>query len=126
MSDPKDRRAAPRFEIIAQANVVTSDETYLMVVRNVSAGGAFLEGAPGEYPELKPGAKIEVALSGSTPEMSDEEVINIRCTGQVARVETGGAGRPPGFGIILKPTEAGDKDRLAQLLQKLAATQAPL
>lgn len=123
MTDSKERRAAPRFDIYAQASVVTSDETYVMVVRNVSAGGAFLEGTADEYPELKPGAKVDIVLSGSAPEMTDEDVANIRCTGQVARFDAGGGGRPAGFGIVLKPVEQGDRDRLNQLLAALSAQQ---
>lgn len=120
MSNASDRRAAPRFEIFAQASVLSGKDNYLMAVRNVSASGAFLEGRSKEHPELKPGAEVEVTLSAASPGMGDDEIVNIRCRGKVARVELGTPARPGGFGVTLEPMEVDDLERLQDLLGRLA------
>jgi len=120
MNDASERRAAPRFEIFAQASVVYGDEVHLLSVRNISAAGAFLEGRPEEHADLAPGGEIEVALSATAPGMGDEEVINIDCLGRVARVELLTAVSPGGFAISLEPKTAQDRERLEELLSRLS------
>jgi PilZ domain-containing protein len=120
-NDSADRRAAPRFEIIAQANVVSGDDIYLLAVRNISAAGAFLEGRPRDHAELVPGAEIEVTISVGTPEMGDDEVSNIECRGRVARIELRTATSPGGFGVTLEPKTDADQERLEDLLGRLIA-----
>ena len=104
MSQGSERRAAQRFEIFAQASVLSGEDMYLMSVRNISADGAFLEGRAKEHPELKPGVTLEIVVSAAKPGMDDDDVINISCTGQVVRVELGTAAHPGGFGITLEPS----------------------
>jgi hypothetical protein len=101
MTTSPDRRFAPRYDLIAQANVASGDEAFLMPVRNISTTGAFLEGNPAEHPDLKVGVDLEVVLSASTPGMGDDEVLNITCKGRIVRVEPAKASRPGGFGIKL-------------------------
>jgi hypothetical protein len=120
MNDGSERRATPRFEIFAQASVVSGEDSYLMSVRNISADGAFLEGRAKEHPDLKPGVAIEIVVSAAKPGMGDEEVINISCRGQVVRTELGTAAHPGGFGITLEPIADEDVEQLAQLLRQLA------
>ena len=120
MSDASDRRAAPRFEIFAQASVASRSEVYLMSVRNISASGAFLEGRPKEHPELSPGVEVEVTLSAAAPAMADEEVINIVCRGKIARVELGTPSRSGGFGVTLEPMSSEEREHLEDLLGRVA------
>ena len=120
MSDTPERRTAQRFEIFAQASVVSGEDVYLMAVRNISASGAFLEGRPKEHPELKTGAEVEVTLSAAAPGMGDDEVLNVRCRGKVARVELGTPSRSGGFGVTLDPMSDEERDHLEDLLGRLA------
>ena len=119
MNDPAERRAAPRFEIIAQASVVSGGDVYLLTVRNISGAGAFLEGRPRDHADLTPGVEIEIAISATAPGMGDDEVINIECMGKVARVELRTAAGPGGFGITMEPKTAADRERLEDLLARL-------
>lgn len=119
MNDPADRRAAPRFEIFAQANVVSGGEVYLLTVRNISGAGAFLEGRPKEHPDLTPGVEVEVSISATAPGMGDDDVINIDCRGRVARIELRTPASPGGFGITLEPKTTEDQERLEDLLGRL-------
>jgi hypothetical protein len=123
-NDSSDRRAAPRFELLAQANVISGGDVHLMSVRNISAAGAFLEGRPREHADLVPGVEIEVSLSATAPGMSDDEVINIDCVGRVERVELRTATSPGGFGITFEPRTAEDRERFEDLLGRLIATPA--
>ena len=117
--DLADRRAAPRFSLIAQANVVSGGEVYLLTVRNISAAGAFLEGRPRDHADLVPGAEIEVVISAEAPGMGDDDVINIDCRGHVARIELKTASSPGGFGVSLEPKTNEDQERLEDLLSRL-------
>ncbi|HVX97951.1 MAG TPA: PilZ domain-containing protein [Polyangia bacterium] len=121
----EDRRHAPRYEVIAQANVGSGDEAYLMPVRNLSASGVFLEGSVTEYPELKLGSQVELVLSASSPGSADDEVESIRCSGRVVRIEPG---RPPhagGFGVTMTPATADDAARMQSFLGRLAHVPPP-
>ena len=89
MQNGSERRGGPRFEVFAQASIISGGDSYLMSVRNVSAGGAFLEGSTREHPNLAPGVAIEIVLSPAAAELGDEELVNIRCRGLVSRVEMG-------------------------------------
>ena len=119
MSETAERRAQQRFEIIAQANVVSGGDTYLLTVRNISAAGAFLEGRPRDHADLVPGVEIEVAISATAPGMGDDEVLNIDCRGRVARIELKTAAGPGGFGVTLEPKTAQDRERMEDLLARL-------
>jgi hypothetical protein len=120
MTNTPERRAAQRFEILAQASVVSGDDVYLMSVRNVSLSGAFLEGRPKEHPDMKPGVEVEVTLSAASPGMGDDEVVNVRCRGKIARIEIGTPSRSGGFGVTLEPMSAEEREHLEDLLSKLA------
>jgi hypothetical protein len=119
MTETAERRAQQRFEIIAQANVVSGGDTYLLTVRNISAAGAFLEGRPRDHADLVPGVEIEVAISAAAPGMGDDEVLNIDCRGRVARIELKTSAGPGGFGVTLEPKTAQDRERMEDLLARL-------
>jgi hypothetical protein len=120
MSNAPERRAAPRFEILAQASVVSGADVYLMPVRNISASGVFLEGKPKEHPDMSPGVEIEVTLSAASPDMGDDEVVNVRCRGKIARVEIGTPARPGGFGVTLAAMSPEEQEHLEDLISRLA------
>jgi hypothetical protein len=119
-----ERRAAPRFDIIAQASVVCAGKTHLLSIRNISASGVFLIGRPREHADLVPGAQIEVTISTTVPgaggDLIDiDEVINIECRGRVARTELRTPSSPGGFGIALEPKTTADREQLEDLLGRL-------
>lgn len=125
MKDSPERRHAPRFELIAQANIASGDEAYLMPVRNISMTGAFLEGSASDHPELKVGVEVEITLSASDPSAGDEDVINVQCKGRVARIETAKLPRTGGFGLTLEPATKDDEARLRTLVGRLAHLPPP-
>jgi hypothetical protein len=112
---PSNRRS-PRIEVYAQAQVRGSD-VYIIAVRNVSAGGVYLEGTPQEYPDLKPGTEFNLVIFGLEEGMGDDPDFNINCRGRVIRIDQGYADkRPPGFGCTIDPVDQDNRDRLNNLL----------
>jgi hypothetical protein len=121
--EPASRRS-PRIEVYAQAQVRGS-EVYIMAVRNVSAGGVYLEGTPRQYPELRPGVDVALVIFGSEDGMGDDPDFNIQCRAKVIRVDEGFAGkRPPGFGCTIDPIDQDSRDRLTNLLLRASSYRA--
>lgn len=118
MTEPPDSpsRRSPRIEVFAQAQVRGSD-IYIIPIRNVSAGGAYLEGTLAEYPELKPGVDFALTIFGSEEGMGDDPDFNISCRARVIRLDEGFPGkRPPGFGCTIDPVDSDHRERLTSLL----------
>jgi hypothetical protein len=121
--EPASRRS-PRIEVYAQAQVRGS-EVYIMAVRNVSAGGVYLEGTPRQYPELRPGVDVALVIFGSEDGMGHDPDFNIQCRAKVIRVDEGFAGkRPPGFGCTIDPIDQDSRDRLTNLLLRASSYRA--
>lgn len=116
-ANPPDRRS-PRIEVYAQAQVRGRD-IKIMAVRNVSAGGVYLEGTPEEHPELAPGTEIELVLFGAEDGAGDDPEFNIICRAKVIRLDPGFPGkRPAGFGVTINPIDDEHRDRLTNLLAR--------
>lgn len=120
MEEPKgvNGRRTPRIEVYAQAEAQGA-EIRIMSVRNVSAGGVYLEGTPEEYPEMGPGVELDLMLFGSEEGQGDDPDFNVQCRARIIRVDEGYPGkRPPGFGATLEPVDQDNRDRLAGLLAR--------
>lgn len=110
------RRASPRIDVFAQAEIKARD-VYIMGVRNVSAGGIYLVGTPHEYPELVPGTDLGLVIFGAEDGMGDDPEFNIVCNARITRIDEGNPGkRPPGFGATIDPVDEDNRDRLTNLL----------
>ncbi len=117
MAEGTNERKAPRIEVYAQAEIRGASDVKIMAVRNMSAGGVYLEGTPAEYPDLKPGVDIDLMIFGAEDGSGEEEDFNISCKARVIRIDPGFAGkRPPGFGVTIDPIDQDHKDRLTNLL----------
>ncbi len=111
-----DRRASPRIDILAQAEVM-GQEIRIMEVRNISVGGIYLAGTPEEYPDLTPGVDIDLAISVTEKDGADDPDANIACHARIIRVDKGDPGhRPPGFGATIEPVDEENRERLTLLL----------
>lgn len=113
---PADRPVArPRIEVYAQA--LLRGQIEIMPVRNLSAGGVYLEGTPVAYPDLRPGTDIDLVIFGAEDGAGDEEDFNVQCRARVIRIDPGFAGkRPPGFGVTIDPIDQDHRERLSNLL----------
>ena len=116
MAEPPHNRRAPRIEVYAQAEI-RGEEVQIMAVRNVSAGGVYLEGTPEEYPGMKPGVEIELVIFGAEEGLGDEQDFQIVCKAKVIRIDPGFPDkRPPGFGVTIDPVDQDHRDKLTNLL----------
>jgi hypothetical protein len=123
--DPKDRRKARRIEVFAQASVSAGHDVHVMAVRNISAGGIYLEGSPPDYPDLRTGAPLDLMIFGSEEGLGHEEQLNIHCKGQVVRVDPGfGDQRPPGFGVMIEPAGHSERAKLTRLMLRASGYSA--
>jgi hypothetical protein len=117
-ADEPSQRSSPRIEVFVQAQVQSGD-VRILSVRNVSAGGLYLEGTPEEYPELRPGREIDLVIFGSEDGRGDDPDFNVCCKGQIIRLDEGFAGkRPPGFGCTIQPVDEEARRRLTNLLAR--------
>ena len=109
-------RKSQRIEVYAQAEVRGRD-IYIMSVRNMSAGGVYLEGTEAEYPELKPGIAFDLVIFGSEDGQGDDPEFNIVCNAKIIRIDPGFQDkRPAGFGVTIEPVDQDNRDRLTNLL----------
>lgn len=116
MTDANNRKS-PRIEMFAQAEVRGGGDVNIMAVRNVSAGGIYLEGTPQDYPEIAPGVEIDLVIFGSEEGQGDDPDFNIRARARIIRVDPGfGDKRPPGFGATIDPVDEDNRTRLTRLL----------
>jgi hypothetical protein len=114
--DTSNNRKSPRIEVYAQAEV-RGQEISIMAVRNVSAGGVYLEGTPDEYPALTPGSEIDLVIFGAEEGQGEDPEFQIMCKARIIRIDPGFAGkRPPGFGCTIDPVDQENRDRLTNLL----------
>jgi len=110
---PGEKRKSSRIEIIAQVQCRTDGEVYILRARNASEGGLFLEGSAADHPLLRPG--VEVSLGLLPDEFLDTEPIALR--GRVVRVDAGGPGRKPGFGVQITGIGPKSRQRFLALLR---------
>jgi hypothetical protein len=123
MSDQgSNNRRSPRIEVYAQAEARGGGDIRILSVRNVSAGGIYLEGTPEEYPELKPGTEVDLIIFGSEDGVGDDPDFNVQCLARIIRIDEGFPGkRPPGFGATIDPIDQDNRDRLTSLLLRASS-----
>jgi hypothetical protein len=120
---PGSDRKSPRLELFAQAEA-RGLEVSIMPVRNLSAGGVYLEGTPQEYPEFVPGAELDLMIFGLEDGIGDDPEFNIECRARVIRIDPGwGDKRPAGFGCTIDPANQENRDRLSKLLLRASGRQ---
>jgi hypothetical protein len=115
-------RRSPRIEVYAQAEIRGGGDIRIMSVRNVSAGGVYLEGTPDEYPELKPGIELDLVIFGSEEGHGDDPEFNVMCRARIIRIDEGFPDkRPPGFGATIEPVDQDNRERLTNLLLRASS-----
>lgn len=88
---------------------------------NISRGGIFIRGEPGEYPDLRVGTTVEVVIFD--PDNPGAEDVSLAAT--VVRIEGGAPGGRTGFGLQFKQLGIFESAGLDQLLQRLSGPPPP-
>jgi len=89
-----ERRAHPRFELLAEVQVTRDSECHVMATRNVSKGGLFLQGDPAQHSDLKVGAEVELLITDA----DDPEGEVVKLDALIVRMEKASdiaRGKPP-------------------------------
>lgn len=111
-----ERRAHPRFELLAQVQVARESEVHIMSADRISRGGVFVKGEPSQYPDLQVGTRVEVVVfDADNPGQED-----LALQAQVVRVESGEASAyQPGFGLKFGQLSGFDVGVLDGFLERL-------
>jgi hypothetical protein len=111
------RRQHERFHVYAQVELARDGETSILPVRNLSAGGVFIEAPIGEYPNIKVGARFELLISLGDERGDDEAPppppLVARCFGKVIRRDRA---NPPGFAMVFEQIPTDQLEGLRALI----------
>ncbi len=104
----QERRRHPRIELIAQAEIATSEVLHLLRVVNASRGGLFLKATPENYPDFVPGVEVKLHVFPD----GDHDAVDVRAIARIIRVERGER-----HGFALEFTQLEDIQALMSLLE---------
>jgi hypothetical protein len=104
-----EKRLHPRHDLLAQVQVSAEAEVHVMSTDNISLGGVFIQGVPGEYPEITIGAELDLLIFDAN-EMGGD----VRCRARVVRIEADGD--RTGFGLKFVDLTQPNTARLRRLL----------
>ncbi len=115
MSTPggEEKRSHSRVPLILQVEYPEQEGFLADATENLSAGGAFVRTTR----ELRAGERVPLALS--FPGLLDP----VELVAEVAWVRAGEAGMPFGVGLRIPDDRAADRDKLAQLLERMGRAQ---
>lgn len=112
--DERQRRKHDRLPLVAAVECKIGDEIRVLMVRNASLAGLFLEGSPREHPDLVVGSVVDIALSAE----DDPEGEPIQLQARIVRVEKRGPPFVPGFGLAIVSVSAKHHLRFRDLLSR--------
>ena len=112
------RRQHERFNLYAQVELAKDGEIVILSVRNLSAGGVFVEAPIGEYPGIKVGNRFEMTISlGDDQEEQEGDdplpSVACRCVGKIIRRERS---NPPGFALVFEQLSSAELRNLHTLI----------
>jgi Tfp pilus assembly protein PilZ len=106
-----ERRADPRYEILAQIRVKRGTVNYVLEVRNISRSGMFVAtGSLDRFPWFRVGQSVEVDL------FILDELENLRLAGDIVRLVDSGPDDRQGFGVRFDELEAEARSVLDGLI----------
>lgn len=114
MAFATDRRRHPRVDLLAQAQVSSMGEVYLLTVRNASRTGLYLDGPPGRHPELQ----LDIAVDVQITPLEQPEAAPIGLQARVVRIDHDP--ERPGFALEIEVMD----DRSAVALEALLGETA--
>ncbi len=109
----KERRKHERIDLVAQAEVSSSDVRHLLRVTNASRGGLFLKATPDNYPDFQVDTELSLHLLVSVE--VDEEVPDV--TGKARIVRIASEESPAGFALEFVDLNKEEADKLDRLLE---------
>lgn len=121
-----ERRQHPRYDVLAQVEIRGDDTALVMSVRNISAGGLYVDldsPDPGTLgPALAPGQRATVFLDASD---GDDESLSVTREAEILRIDSRGPGGSGGMAMRWQPASAEVAARFARVLEALLGRGGP-
>lgn len=114
-----ERRKHERFELIAQLELSHGGEVSLLPVKDISAGGLFIELVPTEM--IRVHAHDEVSVFLDLGADASGAPLTLSANAEVVRVDLGGPGRSAGFGLMWKSSDPELFTQLGRILAHLSS-----
>lgn len=122
-----ERREHPRYEVLAQVEIRGGESTLVVPVRNISAGGLYVDleshEPAGLGPALTPGQRATIFLDAS--EGGDDPELTVTRDAEILRIDKTGPGGHPGMALRWTLAEVEVIERLACILEVLRQRGGP-
>ena len=112
MVPPVNRRQHDRVNLFAQVQITRDRDVHIMSTRDISLGGLFLVAAPEDYPEMRIGVNVELSIFDADAPGPGDVLLN----GRIVRLERGGKGYQPGFGLMFTSLSPDHRSGLQRLI----------
>jgi hypothetical protein len=122
-----ERREHPRYEVLAQVEIRGGDSTLVLPVRNISAGGLYIDleshDPDGLGPALGPGQRATIFLDAS--EGGNDPELAVTRDAEILRIDKAGPGGRAGMALRWTLAEVEVIERLACILEVLRQRGGP-
>lgn len=112
-----ERRRHERYELLAQLELIRGGEVSVLAVRDISAGGLYVELGRLEQAAVQVGDDLHVFIDAGTNDAG--EPLQLETNVEVVRVALAGVDRPAGFGVRWASVDPAAADALARILAHL-------
>lgn len=109
-----ERREHERYELWAQLELRQGGEVWVLAVRDISAGGIYVELGANERAAVRAGDRLTICLD--LGENDAGAPLRLETEVEVVRVVLPGPGRPGGFGVMWTTADPAAADALVRIL----------
>ena len=122
-----ERREHPRYEVLAQVEIRGGESTLVVPVRNISAGGLYVDleshDPGGLGPALAPGQRATIFLDAS--EGGNDPELAVTRDAEILRIDKAGPGGRAGMALRWTLAEVEVIERLTCILEVLRQRGGP-
>ncbi|HUH04594.1 MAG TPA: PilZ domain-containing protein [Kofleriaceae bacterium] len=112
-----ERREHERYELLAQVELRGSGDVWVLGVRDISAGGMFVELGANEHAAVRSGDRLQICVD--LGENDAGAPLRLETAVEVVRITLPGPGRAGGFGVMWTSVDPAAADALGRILAHL-------